>query len=78
MQGISVDANEYLNLIVDLWSFYGVEEKALLERSYVDYLEGCDSVVIKGRLRVNVSVWEGIGASQFILSVIRVGYKIPY
>ena len=65
-------------MIVDLWSFHGVEEKALLERSYADYLEGCDSVVIKGRLTVNVSVWEGIGASQFILSVIRVGYKIPY
>ena len=48
MQGISVDTNEYLNLIVDLWSFHGVEEKALLESSYADYLEGCDSVVIKG------------------------------
>ena len=69
--------NEYFYLIVALWSFYGVEEKALLERTYADYLEGCDSVVIKGRLRVNVSVWEGTGASQFIPSVIRVGYKIP-
>ena len=44
----------------------------LLERSYADYLEGYDSVIVKGRLRVNVSFWEGIGASQFILSgVIR-------
>ena len=69
---------EYSNLIVDLGSFSGLEEKDLLERSYTDYLEGCDSVIVKGRLRVNVSFWEGIGASQFILSVIREGYKIPF
>ena len=70
--------DEYSNLIVDLCSFSGLEEKDLLERSYADYLEGCDSVIVKGRLRVNVSFWEGIGASQFILSVIREGYKIPF
>lgn len=70
--------DEYSNLIVDLCSFSVLEEKDLLERSYADYLEGCDSVVVKGRLRVNVSFWEGIGASQFILSVIREGYKIPF
>ena len=50
----------------------------VLERSYADYLEGCDSVIVKGRLRINVSFWEAIGASQFILSVIREGYKIPF
>ena len=44
-----------------------------MERSYADYLEGCDSVIVKGRLRINVSFWESIGASQFILSVIREG-----
>ena len=47
--------DEYSNLIVDLCSFSVLEEKDLLERSYADYLEGCDSVVVKGRLRVNVS-----------------------
>ena len=70
--------DEYSKLIVDLCSFSGVEEKILLECSYADYLEGCDSVIVKGRLRVNVSFWETIGASQFILSVIREGYKIPF
>ena len=65
-------------MIVDLWYFSGVEEKDLLERSYADYLEGCDSIIVKGRLRVNVSFWEAIGASQFILSIIRDGYKIPF
>ena len=37
--------DEYSNLIVDLCSFSGVEEKILLECSYADYLEGCDSVM---------------------------------
>lgn len=57
--------DEYSNLIVDLYSFSGLEEKDLLERSYGNYLESCDSVVVKGRLRVNVRFWEGIGAFQF-------------
>ena len=66
----------YSSLIVDLCSFSGVQEKGLLECSYADYLEGCDSVIVKGRLTVNVSFWETIGASQFIISVIREGHKI--
>ena len=70
--------DEYSNLIVDLCSFSGVEENILFECSYADYLEGCDSVIVKGRLRVNVSFWESIGASQFILRVVREGYKIPF
>ena len=70
--------DEYSNLIVDLCSFSGIEDKVLLECSYADYLEGCDSVIIKGRLRVNVSFRETISTSQFILSVIREGYKIPF
>jgi len=48
-----------------------------LERSYEDYLGGSESVIVKGRLRVNVDYWESIGASQFILSV-KEGYKIPF
>ena len=49
-----------------------------MERSYEDYLEGSESVIVKGRLRVNVEFWESIGASQFILSVIKEGYEIPF
>ena len=56
----------------------GIEERDLLERSYEDYLEGSESVIAKGRLRVNVDFWESIGASQFILSVIKEGYKMPF
>ena len=33
---------------------------------------------MKGRLRANVQFWESIGASYFVLSVIREGYKIPF
>ena len=65
-------------MIVDLCSFSGLEEKDLVECSYADYLEGCDSVIVKSRLRINVRFSEGIGASQFILSVIREGLKIPF
>ena len=49
-----------------------------MERGYEDYLEGSESVIVKGRLRVNVEFWESIGASQFILSIIKEGYKIPF
>ena len=48
--------DEYSNLIVDLCSFSGVEEKILLECSYADYLEGCDSLIIKGMIRVTVFI----------------------
>ena len=35
-------------------------------------------LLVRGGLRVNVSFWEHIGTSQFILTVIRIGYKIPF
>ena len=73
--------DEYFNVVVDLCSHdqtVGIEERDSLERSYKDYLEGSESVIVKGRLRVNVDFWESIGASQFILSVIKEGYKIPF
>ena len=43
----------------------------------MDCFEGFDSVIIsKIGLRVNNDFWVSIGASQFVLSVIREGYKI--
>ena len=71
-------SDEYSNIVVNLCSSSGLQEKDLLERNYADYLEGSDSVIVKGRLRVNISYWESIGTSQFILNVIRDGYKIPF
>ena len=71
-------SDECSNIVVNLCSSSGLQEKDLLERSYADYLEGSDSVIVKGRLRVNISYWESIGTSQFILNVIRDGYKVPF
>lgn len=68
---------DYCNVDADLFNrFVGIEERDLLERSYGDYLEG--SVIVKGRLRVNAHFRESIGASHFVLSVIREGYEIPF
>ena len=63
--------DEYCNVIDPFSSFVGIEETDLLGRSYVDYFEGSESVVGKGRLRANIQFWESIGASHFVLSVIR-------
>ena len=57
---------------------FGFKERHLLERSYEDYLECSDSVIVKGRLRINVNFWESIDASQFVLSVFKEDYKIPF
>ena len=71
--------DEYFNVVVDPYSqSVGTDERDLLERSYEDYLEGSESVIVKGRLRINVKFWESTGASQFILGVIKEGYKIPF
>ncbi len=52
--------DEYFNVVVDLCSHdqtVEIEERDILERSYEDYLEGSESVIVKGRLRVNVDFW---------------------
>ena len=71
--------DEYFNAVVDPYSqSAGIDERDLPECSYEDYLECSESVIVKGRLRINVKFWESIGASQFILGVIKEGYKIPF
>ena len=70
--------DEYRNVVDPFSSFVGIEETDLLEGSYVDYFGGSESVIVKERLRSNVRFWERIGASLFVLSVIREGYKIPF
>ena len=71
--------DEYCNFDVGLFDhFNGIEEKDLLERSYEDYLEGSESVIVKGRLKVNVNFRQSISASHFVLGVVREGYKIPF
>ena len=36
------------------------------------------SKLVMGSLRRHIHFWESIGASDFILSIIREGYKIPF
>ena len=73
-----LESDECSNIVVNLCSSSGLQERDLLEYSYADYLDGSYSVIAKGRLRVNISFWVSIGACQFILSVIRDGYKILF
>ena len=43
--------DEYFSVVADLCSHdqtVGIEERGLLERSYEDYLEGSESVIVKG------------------------------
>ena len=50
--------DEYCNVVDPFSSFIGIEGTDLLERSYVDFLEGSESIIVKGRLRANVQFWE--------------------
>ena len=41
--------------------------------------EACEQITcVKGRLKEHVKFWEEIGANEYILSVIKNGYKIPF
>ena len=48
------------------------------DSSSADYCEGSRQVIVKGRLRTNISIWQSIGASKFILNTLSFGYKIPF
>jgi hypothetical protein len=43
-----------------------------------EYEQGQKSILVKGRLRKNLQFWTNIGASEYILDVIKYGYKIPF
>jgi len=42
-------SDEYRNVVDPFSSFVGIEETDFLERSYVDYFERSESVIVKGR-----------------------------
>ena len=44
----------------------------------VDNLREHSSVIVKGRLRSNLTFWENIGASSWVLDIIRNGYCLPF
>ena len=49
-----------------------------LNSSFAEYFEGSSQVIVKGWLKANVSFWQSIGASKFILDTLSFGYKIPF
>ena len=49
-----------------------------LDRSFAEYFEGSNQVIVKGRLKANISFWQNIGASKFILDALSFGYKILF
>ena len=46
--------------------------------NYYEYEEGEKLMLVKGRLRKNISFWESINTNSYILDVIHNGYKIPF
>ncbi|MEW8544359.1 MAG: reverse transcriptase domain-containing protein [Candidatus Thiodiazotropha sp.] len=44
---------------------------------YYEYEQGQKHIIVKGRLKKNITFWQDIGASAFVLDVIENGYKIP-
>ena len=42
-----------------------------------EYEQGQKSIIVRNRLKDNISLWRTIGASDFILDVIGNGYKLP-
>ncbi|KAH3700888.1 hypothetical protein DPMN_075869 [Dreissena polymorpha] len=47
-------------------------------KDYFEY-EQCDKDIIeRGRLRENIKFWESIGTNDYVLDVIKSGYKVPF
>ena len=51
-----------------------------VDENYIDLVEisPASCVVVKGRLRANIAFWQSIGASNWLLKVIREGYCLPF
>lgn len=45
--------------------------------SICDYESGLSNISVKSRLKKSVNFWLSIGTSDFIVEVIKDGYKIP-
>ena len=45
--------------------------------SFYEYQSGKANIYIKGRLKSSINFWQNIAVSDFILNVIKDGYKIP-
>ena len=70
-------ANVLARLGPDKYSDFDFDHISL-DSNFAEYFEGSSQVIVKGRLKANISFWQSIGASKFILDTLSFGYKIPF
>ena len=70
-------ANVLARLGPDKYSDFDLDHISL-DSNFAEYFEGSSQVIVKGRLKANISFWQSIGASKFILDTLSFGYKIPF
>ena len=71
--------DEYINyLCSDMHNRNSPNASVCPETEMSELVQGAQVVKVKGRLKACVQFWESISAPQFVLSVIREGYKIPF
>ena len=72
-------ANVFARLGPDKYSDFDFEmDHISLNSSFAEYFEDSSQVIVKGRLKANISFWQSFGASKFILDTLSFGYKIPF
>ena len=49
-----------------------------LTNDYFEYEQGQGDILVKHRLKDNYEFWAKIGASEFVLDIIKRGYKLPF
>lgn len=70
-------ANVLTRLGPDKYSDFDLDHISL-DSNFAEYFEGSRQVIVKGRIKANISFWQSIGASKFILDTLSFGYKIPF
>ena len=46
--------------------------------SYFEFESGSGNINVKNRLKTSLSFWKNINTSEFIIDIIKSGYKIPF
>ena len=67
-------ANVVARLGPDKYSDFDFDlDHICLNSSFAEYFEGSSQVIVEGRLTANISFWQSIGASKFILDTLSFG-----